>query len=440
MTMNDVVCLDDIQKEIVYSNADNIIVAAGAGSGKTRVLTERVKRLLEEGVNPSSVVVITFTNMAAEELQERLQNVPNIDKCFIGTIHSLANKLLSSTDYSYDIFSQYYQDTYMSYLISHYAKFCTKEDYNNLVEMFKQVHLGTLDYDDLVNSFYPKVLDELYILLGNNMQHGSLKYEDYPYNVMDLCKTNNVITFDELIIKCSEYFKNNKTSIEYLFVDELQDIGYLEYEFLMDLNSPHNFFIGDDFQAIYAFKGGDVKIFLSLLKNPKWKAFYMTNNYRNGSIILEFANRIIKNATGIIPKQTVSKSGKVGKVQIKSKFELSKFLSNFTKNYETYRNWFVLTRTNKDLVYLTKQLQGHSIPCISFKQSDISKKEKDEALKQDAIKLLTIHTSKGLEEDNVLLFGDFPLTFTQNTKSDELKVFYVGITRARNNLLIFNGK
>lgn len=434
------ICLDDIQTQIVNSKSPNIIVAAGAGSGKTRVLTERVKRLLSEGVNPQSVVVITFTNMAAEELQERLQGVPGIEKCFIGTIHALANKLLSSTGYNFDIFSEYYQDTYMKFLIPKYAHYCTYEDYEVLMQWFKQVHLGLIDYDDVVNGFPKKVLDELYILLGNNMQHRSLRYEDYPYDVMTLCKTNNVITFDELIQKCSEYFKKHNTNIEYLFVDELQDVGYLEYNFLMDLNSPNNFFIGDDYQSIYGFKGGDVNIFLSLLKNEDWKPFYMTNNYRNSSVILDYANHVINNANDIICKATYCMSKETGNLQIKQKLELDRFLTSTLQKESDLKHWFILVRTNKDLNYLLKVLDSHKIPTVTFKQGDIDKKQMDSALAQNAVKLLTIHTSKGLEEDNVVLYGNFPIKPSSNTKSEEIKVFYVGITRARKNLIIFKGK
>lgn len=433
------ICLDDIQKQIVNSSAPNIIVAAGAGSGKTRVLTERVKRLLDEGINPQSVVVITFTNMAAEELQERLQEVPGSENCFIGTIHALANKLLSSTGYNFDIFSEYYQDVYMKFLIPKYAHYCTYEDYEVLNQMFKQVRLGLMDYENVVHSFPKKVLDELYILLGNNMQHGILNYEDYPYDVMTLCKTNNVITFDELIQKCSEYFKKHNTNIEYLFVDELQDVGYLEYDFLMDLNAMNNFFIGDDYQAIYGFKGGDVNIFLSLLNNPDWKSFYMTNNYRNSSIILNYANQIINRAGDIINKKTHCMSKEFGNLQIKQRSEIDKFLTTVLQKEQDLQNWFILVRTNKELNYMLEVLNTHKIPVVTFKQGDINKKQMDSALAQNAVKLLTIHTSKGLESDNVILYGNFPINSSNSIKSEEIKVFYVGITRARKNLIIFKG-
>ena len=109
--------LSKIQEEIVTSKDSNIIVCAGSGSGKTRVLTERVKYVLENGADPKSVVVITFTNMAANELYTRLEDVPNSKNIFIGTIHAYANKLLKKTGYDYEIFSEYYQTLYMTALI-----------------------------------------------------------------------------------------------------------------------------------------------------------------------------------------------------------------------------------------------------------------------------------------------------------------------------------
>ena len=90
--------LDEYQQEIVNSNEPRIIVEAGAGTGKTYTLTERVKRLLLDGVEPSNMVIITFTRMAAEELKERLVDVPGIGDCFVGTIHSFANKIFQNSN------------------------------------------------------------------------------------------------------------------------------------------------------------------------------------------------------------------------------------------------------------------------------------------------------------------------------------------------------
>ena len=86
--------LDTNQEQIVNSTAKNIIVSAGAGSGKTRVLTERVKHLIDIGVSPENIVCITFTNKAADEMRSRLEDVPCIGDAFIGTIHAFANRIL----------------------------------------------------------------------------------------------------------------------------------------------------------------------------------------------------------------------------------------------------------------------------------------------------------------------------------------------------------
>ena len=437
--MNDIP-LSGEQLRIVNSKDRNIIVAAGAGAGKTRVLTERVKRLLNSGADATGIVVITFTNLAAEELQERLANTPNANRCFIGTIHSLANTLLS-TKYNFSIYTQEIQDGYMKFLINHYAKYATYDDYETLMEAFKQMRFGLCKFETIVQTFKPEVLDELYILLNYNQVHDTLDYRDYPQDVVTMSKVNNVITFDELIQKCSEYFHNHNTHINYLFVDELQDVGYLEYDFLKELGAEHNFFIGDDYQAIYGFKGGDVKIFLSLLQDAGWSPYYLVENYRNGAIILQYANSIIKNAKDIIPKKSICKSGKIGSVDIANKSEFPKFLSGFTNGtYTDYKDWFILVRNNSELTKIAKMLEVRNIPYVTFRNSEVSKAEKDRLLGANAVKVLTIHMSKGSESKNVVLYGDFILNPTPKSKSEEIKVFYVGITRTEEQLFIFNGK
>ena len=240
--------LSKIQQEIVDSKAAKIIVDAGSGSGKTRVLTERVKRILQEGVNPKSVVVITFTNMAADELYTRLADVPKIKDCFIGTIHAYANKLLKKTGYNFEIFSEYYQTQFMTELIPKYANYCTVDDYVQFVKYERLVTAGKMPKSSIKDKFSSwKVYDELLGLLGRS----STRY--FEQTVVSLCKANNILTFDELIKLATEYFESSNTNLEYLFVDELQDIGYLEYNFLMQLNATNYFVIGDDYQAIFGF-------------------------------------------------------------------------------------------------------------------------------------------------------------------------------------------
>ena len=418
------------QQAIVDSKAKNIIVDAGSGSGKTRVLTERVKRLLKEGKDPKSIVVITFTNLAADELCERLKDVPNSDKCFIGTIHAYANKLLKKTGFQFEIFSEYYQTQFMTALIPKYAKYCTLDDYNLFVKYDRMVAAGRMSKKDVPSKFTDqKVYNEIIWLLG---REPSAYYKE---TVLTLCKASNVISFDELLTLTTDYFKKNSITLDYLFVDELQDVGYLEYNFLMSLNANNNFVIGDDYQEIYSFKGGDVNIFLSLMKNENWKQYYLTENYRTAKSILMYANSIIQNAWNIIKKDVEYKNPNMGKLEFLSKRMLDDFLSKI----DDTEDWFILTRSNKEMVMVDTVLSKCNKKHYCFKQSTMPPKKIKEMLSQPCIKVLTVHSSKGLECENVALYGKFPVKpkVERQEQSDEIKVFYVGITRAKNRCTIF---
>lgn len=422
--------LSKIQKDIVNSKERNIIVDAGSGSGKTRVLTERVKRLLKEGNNPKSIVVITFTNLAADELYERLKDVEGSDKCFIGTIHSYANKLLKKTGMQFEIFSEYYQTQFMTMLIPKYAKYCSMDDYLQFVKYDRMVSAGRMSKKDVCSKFTdPKVYHEIMSLLGR--EYSSY----YKETVLTLCKANNVISFDELLKLTTDYFKENKLSLEYLFVDELQDVGYLEYEFLMSLNAKNNFVIGDDYQEIYKFKGGDVNIFLGLMNNDDWYQYYLTENYRTAKSILRYANAIIAHAWNIIKKDVVYKNDNEGELKFLAKSMLDSFLSGLKEN----EDWFILTRSNKEMVQIDTILSKLHKEHYCFKQSTMSPKKIKEIMSKPCIKVLTVHSSKGLECENVALYGKFPVKpkVEKQEQSDEIKVFYVGITRAKNRCIIF---
>lgn len=418
--------LSKIQQEIVDSKSKRIIVDAGSGSGKTRVLTERVKRVLRQGIDPRSVVVITFTNMAADELYARLSDVPNIKNCFIGTIHAYANKLLKKTGYEFDIFSEYYQTQFMTELIPKYARYCNMEDYLSFVKYDRLVAAGKMSQSDIKNRYSSwQVYEELLALLGRK---SSAFYDE---NVLTLCDKNNILTFDKLIQLATEYFQESKTKLEYLFVDELQDIGYLEYDFLLRLNAKNYFVIGDDYQSIFGFKGGDVNIFLSLMNNPDWKTYYLTENYRTAKSILMYANTIVSKADNIIKKEVQFKNTNMGKLEFKTKSLLDKFLADLNESDD----WLILTRSNKEMTMIDTVLRKLEKEHYCFKQSTISPKKMKEIMSKPCIKVMTIHSSKGLEAENVALYGKLPIKGTGD--SDELKVFYVGITRAKNNCVIF---
>lgn len=418
--------LSDAQAEIVCSDAKKIIVDAGSGSGKTRTLTEKVRMVLESGVDPRSIVVITFTNMAANELKERLSNTPGSDRCFVGTIHSYANNILKIGGSNHEVFSEQFQTQFMKILIPKYARYCTFENYEQFVKYDRLVAAGRMSASDIPYKFSSnEVYNEIMYLLG---RIHSYRYEE---TVVTLCKANNIITFDEMLERATEYFNKSGIKPKYLFVDELQDIGYLEYNFLMSIGAEYTFCIGDDFQSLFAFKGGDVNIFLSLMHNPEWKAFYLTENYRTAKSILRYANTVIKQAKNIIPKEVVPMSDSEGELSFSAGTLFKKFVSDIKDG----EDWFILTRTNKEMCFVESVVKELGKEYYCYKQSNVSDKKMKEIRSKKCIKIMTVHASKGQECDNVALYGRFPIKGTKD--EDEYKVYYVGITRAKNRCVIF---
>lgn len=213
----------------------------------TRVLTERVRRLLLDGVEPSNMVIISFTRMAAEELKERLVDVPGIGDCFVGTIHAFANKIFQNSEENYKLYSDEIENQFMTVLINLYGKHITMDKFFIYKDIMKKIDLGLKTEIDLNAALNQNEIYEIEVFMGK------IKNESYPQNIHTLCKKHNVITFDELLIKTTEYFKQINGKVEYLFVDEFQDIGLLEYNFFKALNADNYFFVGDEKQNIYRF-------------------------------------------------------------------------------------------------------------------------------------------------------------------------------------------
>ena len=164
----------------------------------------------------------------------------------------------------------------------------------------------------------------------------------------------------------------------------------------------------------------------------------MINNYRCGQKIIDLANQVILQADDINVSKTICKSGKNGKCKIASKYNVHEYL-NYIKNRLDYIDWFILVRTNKDIVKLETLLNLLDIPYVSFKKGEMTLEEMRKFMAENKVKLLTVHTSKGLESKNVLLYGNFPIKQKPYLRNnDEIKIQYVGMTRAMENLIILN--
>ncbi len=136
--------------------------------------------------------------------------------------------------------------------------------------------------------------------------------------------------------------------------------------------------------------------------------------------------------------ETVCKSERKGNYKIASKYNVYEYL-NYIKQRLDYVDWFILVRTNKDIVKLESQLSMLDIPYVSFKKGEMTLEEMRKYMAENKVKLLTVHTSKGLESKNVLLYGSFPIKQKPYLRNnDEIKIQYVGMTRAMENLIILN--
>lgn len=418
--------LDEQQSAAVNSTKQNILVVAGAGSGKTRVLTERIKHLLEAGVEPCNIVAITFTNMAADEMKARLSDVNVIGDTFIGTIHAFANRIYKNSGEPYSIMTDEAEQ-----LI--YEEIFNKPQYSALTikrwlqykDLQKQVDAGKLDEAVAQDFLMPSERNVLYTC-----------EKDFE----SIRKRDHIITFDELLGYATDYYESLGASLEHLLVDEFQDIGTLEYKFIKALNAEHYFFVGDDYQAIYGFKGGNVDIFKGLCNRDKsFTTYFLINNYRSCKEVIDLGEKIIAQVPDRIHKKAVVKNPIEGHISIDSKHHTARITSILLKDKENWRDWFILTRTNKEAYQLADLLDDEGINYCFINRSELTLEELQDAMKTNLVKIMTVHSSKGLENKKVILFGNFPIqqpSYLRNT--DERRVMYVGVTRAIETLFIFN--
>lgn len=420
------------QKVVVESDEEKILVVAGAGSGKSTTLTERVKYLIEEkGVAPEGVVCITFTNAAADEMKDRLKDVKGIGETFIGTIHSFANRIYRQSGLTYELFTLEVDIRLAKEIINNWTnlgifQYLTLARYTEWLDQKRKVDLGELDPEDAEPARFL-----------NPSEYAEFK--EMRAKQQDLCKERNIITFDELLQHTKEYYATLGASIDYVLLDEAQDIGNLEFDFIQGLNAKNLFMVGDDYQNIYSFKGANVRIFKRMAKDKGTAVYYLTDHYRCGTKIIELADKIIEQVPDRIKKTMNVKSGRTGEVITDSKGNVHKYIMALQKE-ENLNDWFILCRSNKDVNMLVNILRQYNVPVDTFKRAGMSAQEMEMRMALPSVKVLTVHTSKGLENKNVILYGNFPMKYPSwwEPNYEERRVFYVGVTRASEKLILLN--
>lgn len=331
--------LSKLQQKIVTSPYPRIVVLSAAASGKTRLLTERVRHLLRRGVAPDQICAITFTNLAAQELKDRLADDYK-DGLIISTIHGLANRFLSRYGYS------------------------TKE---------------------LIAS---QRFDELFDMLQEH-QHCVLH-------------------------------------IPYVLLDEAQDSSEPEFNFIFNMIRPESFFIvGDMRQSIYSFRGAEPTLLYELSQRPDVVTYDLNENYRNKSNILNYAKKILKRC-GMDDSSIPQFQG--GQV-----YEFTYDLDNLAywlTHIDKFCDWAILCSTNEDIAFILRELALRDIPAVTFKQGDLDKAKLNDFMKQNCVKVLTRHSAKGLEFNNVIVYNAAWWGGDEAARAN-----YVAATRAKNVLI-----
>lgn len=290
--------LNDKQIEAINHKEGPCLVLAGAGSGKTRVLTERIVKLIDDGVSPYNILAITFTNKAAKEMRERVEVKLDggADSIFIGTFHSFGLRIL--------------RENYADIGYTSNITILDTDDSKALIKrILKENEYDPKDYDIKTiiskissaknDGISPEEYKKLY--LREEDQVIGLVYEKY----LKLLKENNSVDFDDLLLKPVELFKKRKDILEkyqyrfqYILVDEYQDTNSVQYELCKLLASSHKniFVVGDSNQSIYSWRNADYRNILNFEKDYKnAKVVLLEENYRSTNTILKAANSVIKN-------------------------------------------------------------------------------------------------------------------------------------------------
>ena len=363
------------QREAVEKTEGPVLILAGAGSGKTRVLTTRIGHLIEDkGVQPANILAITFTNKAANEMRERVEETLDSDASdmWISTFHSCCVRILRK-----DINRIGYNRSFVIY------------DSADQVTLVKDC-LKELNLSDKV--FEPKVIistisgakDKLYDPKQFKAMHMNdnrmSKIADVYALYQDRLKRNSALDFDDLIFKTVELLKSDKEVLDYyrnrfkyIMVDEYQDTSKAQYELIKILAKEHQNIcvVGDDDQSIYGWRGADIRNILEFEKDyDNVHVVKLEQNYRSTQIILDAANTVISNNIERKRKRLWSekKEGELIKIQVaQDEIEESDFVADMIakisrEQNRSYKDFAILYRANAQSRSVEDALNRSQIP------------------------------------------------------------------------------
>lgn len=371
--------LNTTQRAAVTATEGPSLIVAGAGSGKTRVLTYRIAYLLSQGVPAGNILALTFTNKAAREMKERIQKLVGNDARYLwmGTFHSVCGRILrqypEKLGYTKDF--TIYDTTDSKSLIKAICKDLELDD---------KIYKPSLILSRISNQKNKLISPDEY---GANPYHQREDKAMRLYQLFDVYKLYqqrlkecNAMDFDDMLLETlrllrefPEVREKIQNQYQYVLVDEYQDTNHVQYLLVKELAEPQNNIcvVGDDSQSIYSFRGADIHNILQFQNQyPNARLFKLERNYRSTKNIVNASNSLIDNNTDRIPKEIYSEKEEGAQLSLKlytnateeAKGVVTQITQEHTRRATPYSDIAVLYRTNAQSKLFEDELRSHNIP------------------------------------------------------------------------------
>ena len=358
--------LNLMQKAAVTTKSKKTFIVAGAGCGKTRVLTYRIAYLIDNGIDEKDILAFTFTNKSAFEMKDRLKELLNYESdVSLSTFHSFAYK----------------------YVKIFFNVLGFKQDFKIIDEDEKKKIIKRILIDGnypLEEAFVIKEISNIKSLIDLNIKTLNKRMQVLKvfYIYQETLKTSNLMDFDDLLfyfydlLQTNENIQNRFTYHTYVLVDECQDINKIQYEIikLLARKSQNIFMVGDEDQCIYSFRGSDLNCIRNFINEEKADVIKLEQNYRSCQNILMAANSVIKNNSSRVDKRLYTnyndKNYKLIISDFYTDYEESVYIADLieeliNRNYN-YRDFTILYRNNSISIPIEKELVKRKIPFYIF--------------------------------------------------------------------------
>jgi len=373
--------LNSVQQEAVKNITGPSLVIAGAGSGKTRVLTHRIAYMLAKGIKSYNILSLTFTNKAANEMKVRIAEMvgeENSKSLWMGTFHSIFAKILR------------FEADKIGFS-SNFTIYDSADSKSLIKKIVKEMHLEEDKYKPgdvssrISNAKNNLVTPQGYLTNKSYMEYDRFKkipevakiYQVYQ----NRCRQADSMDFDDILLYTNILLRDNPAIVDkyrdkfhYILVDEYQDTNFSQYLIVKRLSQGHQNLtvVGDDAQSIYSFRGAKIENILNFKNDyPQFKMYKLEQNYRSTQIIVDAANSIIKKNKSQIAKNTFSKNEEGNPIKVlkcssetEEGFRIAMQIAALTKTGEdTYSDFAILYRTNAQSRVLEEALNKMRVPC-----------------------------------------------------------------------------